>query len=313
MLSTSWLLPLAVLGLIGLLYLCSAVLRTVTVRTKVSRRVKALAPAQGAKTPQTALFSWQQEQSWLQQTSQRFGQRFDALYGVSGKKVVVISAAVVCLACWFYIPTESASLKLIAAALAMIVGLGGSYVYLGMQQRKAFEKSFPQVLNQLSRAVMVGVTVPEAIGQIAVSHRGLIAQEFTLIKNKLEIGMDLKQALAEANHRLPYSGFHFFTVALTLNQDSGGQLRSILNSLSRTLHDNSTIKMKARSLTAEPRITMVILVTLVLSLVGYMIYKTPDNIDLLLSTESGNAILLYIVASMSAGIGIISYLTKVKL
>lgn len=313
MLATSWLMPLTVLGFIGLVYLCITVVRTVTARAKVSRRVKALAPAQNVQASQTALFSWQQEQSWLQQTSQRFSQRFDALYGVSGKKVVVISIAVICLACWFYIPTESASLRAIAAASMIAVGLGVSYVYLGMQQRRAFEKSFPQVLNQLSRAVMVGVTVPEAIGQIAVSHRGLIAQEFTLIKNKLEIGIDLKQALSEATHRLPYSGFHFFTVALTLNQDSGGQLRSILSSLSRTLHDNSTIKMKARSLTAEPRITMVILVTLVLSLVGYMIYKTPDNIDLLLSTESGNAILLYIVASMSAGIAIISYLTKVKL
>lgn len=313
MLSTPWLLPLTVLGVIGLLYCCVTVVRSVSVRTKVSHRVKALTPVRDVKTSQTALFSWQKEQSWLQQTSQRFSQRFDALYGVSGKKVVVISVAVICLACWFYIPTESASLRAIAAVSIIVVGLGVSYVYLGMQQRRAFEKSFPQVLNQLSRAVMVGVTVPEAIGQIAVSHRGLIAQEFTLIKNKLEIGMDLKQALAEANHRLPYSGFHFFTVALTLNQDSGGQLRSILNSLSRTLHDNSTIKMKARSLTAEPRITMVILVSLVFSLVGYMIYKTPDNIDLLLSTESGNTILLYIVVSMSTGIAIISYLTKVKL
>ena len=187
-----------------------------------------------------------------------------------------------------------------------------SYWFIRAQQIKEFEHSFPQVIEQISRAVAAGISVPQAIAQVPEYQHGLLAHEFSLLRDRLEIGISLKHALQQSTYRLPYSGFHFFSVALILNQENGGQLREVLHSLSRTLHNNHAIKMKIKSLTAEPRMTALVLACLPLGLISVMYFKSPASFAVLTDTPTGNNVLMYVIGSMALGLGIINVLTKVK-
>lgn len=264
------------------------------------------------KSVSKSLFGWEQEtKPWLRRLK-RLASRIDNLFGVKGKVFLYFGLIVAGSVSWLmsgFLP-YSVRFTLLLAVPTVIFFV--SFWFMRLAQLKQFDQSFPQVLGQLSRAVAAGMSVPQAIEQVSEYQQGFLAREFELISDSLTIGISLKQALQHASHRLPYSSFHFFTVALILNQENGGQLREVLYSLGRTLHDNSAIKMKIKSLTAEPRITALILASLPLMLIGIMFFKNPSSFAILIDTPAGQYVLLYVLSSIALGLGIINMLTKVR-
>jgi len=260
----------------------------------------------------SSLFIWQQKTGPLMEYGLQVQSRIDSLFTRQTKRWLLIALVVVALGIWFFMPFFSNLVRMMIIAIAIVVILGGSYWLMRTRQHREFEAAFTQVLGQMSRAVSAGISVPQAIAQIADYQKGMLGHEFSLIRDKLEIGIGLKQALNQASIRLPYVSFHFFSVALILNEENGGQLREVLHSLSRTVHDNAAIKMKIKSLTAEPRMTAAILASLPVLLIGVMFFKNPSAFMTLTQSSSGHLVLGYVVTSMTIGLAIIHLLTKVR-
>lgn len=260
----------------------------------------------------SALFVWQQKTGFLVQYWSQIQSRIDSLFDRQSKRWLLVTLVVVVLGTWFFMPFFSPVVRMMTIAIFITGIVGTSYWFMRMRQHREFEAAFTQVLGQMSRAVSAGISVPQAIAQIADYQQGMLGREFGLIRDRLEIGIGLKQALNQASIRLPYVSFHFFRVALILNEENGGQLREVLHSLSRTVHDNAAIKMKIKSLTAEPRMTAAILASLPVLLIGVMFFKNPSAFITLTQSPSGHLVLGYVVTSMGLGLAIIHLLTKVR-
>ncbi|NOH53532.1 pilus assembly protein TadB [Vibrio coralliilyticus] len=177
------------------------------------------------------------------------------------------------------------------------------------QQIEEFETNIVQVLGLVSRAVSAGLSVPQAIEQVANAQTGLMGREFNLISDNLALGISLRQTLDEACSRLPYRAFRYFSVAILLNESNGGQLREILHSLSRTLHDNRAMRKKVKSLTAEPRMTAKFLSLLPIVLLVIVAWIDRSMFDRLFHTDSGQSVLLYCAASISFGALVLHLMT----
>ncbi|KXO13170.1 Flp pilus assembly protein TadB [Moritella sp. JT01] len=263
-------------------------------------------------TTTSALFIWQQKTGFLVQYWSQVQSRIDSLFDRQSKRWLLVTLVAAALGTWFFMPFFSPLIRMMIIAISILGIAGSSYWLMRMRQHREFEAAFTQVLGQMSRAVSAGISVPQAIAQIADYQQGMLGREFSLIRDKLEIGIGLKQALNQASIRLPYVSFHFFRVALILNEENGGQLREVLHSLSRTVHDNAAIKMKIKSLTAEPRMTAAILASLPVILIGVMFFKNPSAFITLTQSASGHLVLGYVVTSMALGLAIIHLLTKVR-
>lgn len=259
-----------------------------------------------------SLFNATQKTSPLLKYATQFQSRIDALFDRKVKRGLVTLLAIFTLAAWFTLPFFTPLIRMMIISIVICLVLAVSYWFMSIRQHSAFEAAFTQVLGQMSRAVSAGISVPQAIAQVADYQQGMLGHEFGLIRDKLEIGISLKQALNQASIRLPYVSFHFFCVALILNEENGGQLREVLHSLSRTVHDNAAIKMKIKSLTAEPRMTAAILASLPVLLISVMFFKNPSAFITLTESASGHLVLGYVVTSMAIGLTIIHLLTKVR-
>lgn len=281
-------------------------------RLRVKRRLGLVSANTELHRGQKTLFDWEQRTGPFLRRWNRVQTRIDALFGRKGKVWLLLSLVGLALAVWFGGVFLPVLVRTVCVVAAVTVAATASFWMMRVRQRKEFEETFPQVLGQISRAVAAGISVPQAISQVADYQKGMLGREFVLIRDQLEIGISLKRALRESSHRLPYSGFHFFVVALVLNEENGGQLREVLHGLSRTLHDNVAIKMKIKSLTAEPRMTAVILASLPVLLIGIMFFKNPTGFLNLTNTDAGQLVLAYVVGSMTLGLGIIHILTKVR-
>ncbi|NOH71556.1 pilus assembly protein TadB [Vibrio pectenicida] len=178
------------------------------------------------------------------------------------------------------------------------------------QQIEEFEQGIVQVLGLVSRAVSAGLSVPQALEQVAQTQDGVLGREFSLITDNLALGIPLRQILDEACTRLPYNTFRYLTVALVLNQSNGGQLRDILHNLSRTMHDNRAMRKKVASITAEPRMTAKFLSLLPVFLILAIAWIDVSLFDLLIYSESGQWVLFYCFISLVLGGLTLNYLTK---
>ncbi|QUM84535.1 MULTISPECIES: type II secretion system F family protein [unclassified Moritella] len=263
-------------------------------------------------TTTSALFIWQQKTGFLLQYWSQIQSRIDSLFDRQSKRWLLITLVSAALVTWFFMPFFSPLMRMMIVVISVIGIAGASYWLMRVRQHREFEAAFTQVLGQMSRAVSAGISVPQAIAQIADYQQGMLGREFSLIRDRLEIGIGLKQALDQASIRLPYVSFHFFRVALILNEENGGQLREVLHSLSRTVHDNAAIKMKIKSLTAEPRMTAAILASLPVILIAVMFFKNPSAFITLTQSASGHLVLGYVVTSMALGLAVIHLLTKVR-
>ncbi|EFP96040.1 type II secretion system F family protein [Vibrio caribbeanicus] len=197
----------------------------------------------------------------------------------------------------------------LAATAAMALML---FVMRKKQQIEEFEQSMVQVLGLISRAVSAGLSVPQAISQVTESQGGLMSREFSRIEDQLALGHGMRYALNEACIRLPYKAFRYFTIALLLNQSNGGQLREILHSLSRTLHENRAMQKKVKSLTSEPRTAARFLSLLPLGLLTLVAWINPSLFLLLIETEPGQSVLIYCAVSILVGAITLHLMTKNK-
>ncbi|GIC76759.1 TadB involved in pilus formation and/or protein secretion [Moritella sp. F3] len=282
-------------------------------RQVLKRRLSSISAVNSADSKATStLFHWAQKTSPLLQYCHDLKARIDALFDRKAKRVLQLLLAILAVVVWFTLPFFTPSMRMMIIAIVILSILAVSYWIMTVRQHSEFNAGFTQVLGQMSRAVSAGISVPQAIAQIADYQQGILGREFGLIRDKLEIGIGLKQALKQARIRLPYVSFHFFSVALILNEENGGQLREVLHSLSRTVHDNAAIKMKIRSLTAEPRMTAAILASLPVVLISVMFFKNPSAFMTLTQNPSGHLVLGYVLTSMVLGFAIIHFLTKVR-
>ncbi|CAM3773191.1 type II secretion system F family protein [Vibrio aquimaris] len=195
--------------------------------------------------------------------------------------------------------------------ISCVIGLFGVLFALRRRQQvEEFEKAIVQVLGLVSRAVSAGLSVQQALEQVAKTQEGILGREFSRINDNLSLGIPLRQALDEACTCLPYNTFRYFTVALVLNQSNGGQLRDILHNLSRTLHDNRAMRKKVASMTSEPRMTAKFLSFLPVFLILAVAWIDPSLFELLIYSESGQWVLIYCGLSIALGGLTLHSLTK---
>ena len=279
-------------------------------RAQVKQRLQVVSTVKTQQQSElSALFSWSEKTGPIRQKWQLLQLRIDALFSAKMKTTLLLAELIMAVGLAFTLSFFTPLIRMLIIVLAIVVSVIAVYWFLRVRQHSAFKTAFTQVLGQISRAVSAGISVPQAIAQVAEYQQGILGHEFALIRDKLEIGI---QALQEANVRLPYVSFHFFTVALILNEENGGQLREVLHGLSRTLHENAAIKMKIKSLTAEPRMTAIILACLPVLLISAMFFKNPSSFVVLTNSADGQYVLAYVISSMALGLGIIHVLTKVR-
>lgn len=236
--------------------------------------------------------------------------RFDALFSRKDKIALSGMLLTIPFAVRLFLADIPLSWQAATGLLAALLVAVPYYLLLKKRQSEAFEKGIVQVLGLVSRAVSAGLSVPQAIEQVANNQNDLLGQEFARIHNHISVGMSLRKTLEDACVRLPYPTFRYFSVALLLNQSNGGQLREILHNLSRTMHDNRAMRKKVKSLTSEPRMTAAFLSFLPMLILAAVAWIAPSMFELLIHSESGQTVLIYCGGSIVTGALILHSMTR---
>jgi len=178
--------------------------------------------------------------------------------------------------------------------LALVGGIAcGStpllYVEVCRRMRLArFSQQLPEVLDMLKSSLHAGHSLQRGLQVVADEFSDPVQSEVRIMLEQTRLGMSLPQALEEMLSRIPDASLNLLVVAVKIQAEVGSSLAEIIGRLSQTIRDRHRIKLQIKALTAQPRMSGMILgllpfIVLALFLViqpGYTMVLFRDPIGL---------------------------------
>jgi tight adherence protein B len=183
---------------------------------------------------------------------------------------------------------------LVAVALGLVCVLV-PYIFLKLAEKdyyKKFNNQLPEALDLLSRAVRSGNALSAGLGMIAAEIEDPIRSEFAATVDEINLGLTMDEAMENLCERVPIPDLRFFTIAILVQKETGGNIGEILDNISRLIRERIVFKDHVAALTAEGRLSGVVLIGLPIFLFVYM-YLTNYNYISMLWTEKMGHYMLY--------------------
>ncbi|MEL6564303.1 MAG: type II secretion system F family protein [Pseudomonadota bacterium] len=144
----------------------------------------------------------------------------------------------------------------IRALLSVVIGVGAVYFWVSSKANKRLsmiEEQLPDSVELMVRSLRVGNPFSSAIQIVAKEASDPIASEFGVIADESAFGRDTGEALKDMAERLDMQDLRFLAVAVTIQQQSGGNLAEILAGLAKVIRARFRLFRRVKAITAEAK------------------------------------------------------------
>ena len=181
----------------------------------------------------------------------------------------------------------------------------GPFVWLWWkraQRMKKFAAQLPEAMELVARALRAGHSLAAGLHVVADEMPDPIAKEFGRVYEEQNLGVSLEDALDHLCQRIPNLDLRFFVTSVNIQRQTGGDLAEILDRIGYVIRERFKILGQVKALTAEGRLSGIVLIAMPIGLFLMMLHMKPDYIKLLWTDEMGiqmsvGAIILMIIGS----------------
>lgn len=170
----------------------------------------------------------------------------------------------------------------------------------GQRQRK-FTSLLPDTLTLLAGTLRAGYSLLQGVEAVAQEVEDPMGRELRRVLAEARLGRPLEQALDEAAARMKSADFEWAVMAIRIQREVGGNLAELLDTVAETMLQRERLRREIRALTAEGRISALILGLLPVGLGLVMYSMNSEYMEPLLETGFGQALL--IGAGLLAAVG----------
>jgi len=156
----------------------------------------------------------------------------------------------------------------------------------------AFDEQLGDTLQLMATSMRAGYGLLQAIDAVAEEALSPTAEEFQRIKIETHLGRDLDDSLKAAAGRVDSEDFRWVAEAIEIHRQIGGDLAEILDALNETIRDRNRIRRRIKALSAEGRISGIILSLIPVVLVFVIMIINPAYIGELPSTGVGQGLIV---------------------
>jgi tight adherence protein B len=195
---------------------------------------------------------------------------------------------------------------LIAVSVVPILTLRGAQ----SRYRTRFLNVFPDALDLVRRGIRAGLPVNEALVVAAREIPDPVGNELRRALDQVQVGVQMTDALQATADRVRVADFRFMVVALTLQQKTGGSLAETLANLSSVIRARKTLRLKARALSAEAKVSAIVLAALPFLVGGTMWVMNRGLMQPLFADPRGRFMIGLAFTSLLTGLGVMYVLVK---
>lgn len=145
---------------------------------------------------------------------------------------------------------------LVRALLSVAIGVAAVYLWVSHKAAKRLdmiEEQLPDAVELMVRSLRVGHPFSSAVQIVAKEVQDPLGSEFGVIADESAYGRDVGDALKEMAERLDMQDLRFLAVAVTIQQQSGGNLAEILAGLAKVIRARFRLFRRVKAITAEAK------------------------------------------------------------
>ncbi len=199
----------------------------------------------------------------------------------------------------------------------LFIGLGavGPWFYLGFRRnkrRKAFNSQLPDTLQLMSGSLSAGLSLAQSVDTIVNEGTEPMAGEFRKVLVETRLGVQLEDALEGVVDRFESKDFGWVVMAIRIQRQVGGNLGELLDTVAETIREREYLRRQVATLSAEGKLSALILGGLPPLFGVYLVLTKPDYIGPMFSDPRGILLLGIGVTMLSIGAFWMSRIIKVE-
>jgi Flp pilus assembly protein TadB len=294
----SWLLigPLACVFL-ALLVIALRVLRPLTVRDprRLADQIDRYGPRHAPSEPEAegkaarAVLGWASSLLRSTNTERGLAERLDwaGISRTPAEWMLLTACGCVVLAGTLTVLIHNALLGVPVGVLAVWLAMRVYVSHKIRRRRNAFSEQLPDVLQLIAGSLQSGFSLPQALDAVIREDTQPAAAEFSRALAEARIGADLEDALQRVADRMDSTDLRWAVMAIRIQREVGGNLAEVLLTTMGTMRERAFLRRQVRALSAEGRLSAIILIALPILVGAWFFYSDPTYMRLLYTTVLG--------------------------
>ncbi|OGP63490.1 MAG: pilus assembly protein [Deltaproteobacteria bacterium RBG_13_53_10] len=187
---------------------------------------------------------------------------------------------------------------------AMILGLlPFFYIYSKKRKRmRKFERQLPDTMDLIARALKAGHALSGGLQLVGEEFGDPIGTEFERTVNEINFGVAVPDALKSLAERVDCRDLKFFVMSVIIQRETGGNLAEILENIAHLIRERFKFLGRIRILSAEGKLSAIILVAIPFFLAFVLSIINPDYINTLFEDPIGIVLVAFAVVMIVIGI-----------
>jgi tight adherence protein B len=175
----------------------------------------------------------------------------------------------------------------LAIGIAGTVGPTMTVKYKASARRREFQKQLSDVLLVMGGALRAGYSLQQAIQAVGDDARPPASEEFRRTMAEVRLGASLDDALNALSRRIGIVDFEWTVLAIQIQREVGGDLAEIFEIISGTMRERERLRAQIKALTAEGKLSGLVLGLLPFVMGGYLLLTNPNYLVPLYTTVKG--------------------------
>lgn len=198
--------------------------------------------------------------------------------------------------------------------------VGGVLAYVPLMMVKkartkrldSMEAQLPDALDFLARSMRAGHAFTISLEMVGEEVADPLGQEFRALFNEQNMGGSLDRSFANFSKRVPLADVRFFSSAVLLQRQTGGNLGEVLGRLSHIIRERFRLKGQIKAVSAHGRLTATILTILPIATLGGLMIVSPSYLSPLFHDPMGKKLVMIGIVCLTLGNMFIRKIVRIR-
>ncbi len=205
-----------------------------------------------------------------------------------GSEFLAISAG---LSLFVFIIFALAVFNPVTGLLAAFLFLAADFVFVQRRVSRrlnSFQRQLADCLSLVANSLRAGFSFLQTMEIISREMEPPMSTEFERVMRDTNLGKSLDEALHDMDERVGSADFSLVVTAVLIQQQVGGNLATILDTIRETISERIRLRREIGTLTAQGRATGIILACIPVALAIFFYTLAPSFIQPLITTTIGH-------------------------
>lgn len=177
----------------------------------------------------------------------------------------------------------------------------------------AFNKQLPDTITLLSNSLRAGSSFLQSIELVSRETPAPMGEEMGRVVREVNLGLGMEEALQNMVRRIKSEDLDLMVTAIGIQQQVGGNLAEILDTIAFTIRERVRIKGEIRTLTAQGRYSGYLVAFLPIAIAVTLNFINPEFMRPLFTKLIGQILLATGLVMMAIGFFAIRKITDIKI